>query len=141
MDENTHNKTIQEKQADDKHKLIGILKELPIISGACKRANISRDTYYRWRHEDTTFKQESDDAINQGVEFVSDMSELQLVTLIKEKKMPAIALWLKHNRPRYGGKTTRGHATAMPELTPEDEKLFEELMSPSLGISTNDHVT
>jgi hypothetical protein len=102
METNTsYNQTIQQRQEKIKKSLVDIFKEMPIIEVAVKRANISRDTYYRWRQDDKEFFQQSQDAISQGIEFINDMSESQLITLIKEKKMPAIALWLRHNNPRY----------------------------------------
>lgn len=107
MDEN--NTTIEERQEKDKQTLIEALKELPIIQIACKKSGISRATYYRWRKEDSDFLKHSENALTQGIDFINDMSESQLITLIKEKKMPAIAMWLKHNNPRYasGSKSQR----------------------------------
>jgi hypothetical protein len=140
MDETSYEKTVGKRLEDDKKKFIDTLKELPIIVTACKRVSISRDTYYRWYREDSTFRRESDEAMSQGIEFISDMSETQLVALIKDQKMPAIAMWLKHNRPRYGGKLTRKPVMNTPEMTPEEEKLFKEFLDPSPGTSTtNDH--
>jgi len=98
---NSYNQTIQQRQTKNKQALVAIFKEMPIIEVAVKRASISRDTYYRWRQDDKEFLQQSQDAISQGIEFINDMSESQLITLIREKKMPAIALWLRHNNPRY----------------------------------------
>ena len=98
---NSYNQTIQQRQTKNKQALVAIFKEMPIIEVAVKRASISRDTYYRWRQDDKEFLQQSQDAISQGIEFINDMSESQLITLIREKKMPAIALWLKHNNSRY----------------------------------------
>ena len=100
MTETAYEKTVKKRLEDDKKKLIATLKELPVIMAACKRVNVSRDTYYRGYREDNEFRRDSDDAISQGIEFISDMSETQLISLIREEKMPAIAMWLKHNRPR-----------------------------------------
>jgi hypothetical protein len=131
MTETAYEKTVKKRLEDDKKKLIATLKELPVILAACKRVNVARDTYYRWYREDSEFRRDSDEAISQGIEFISDMSETQLISLIREEKMPAIAMWLKHNRPRYGGKNVRRPITGVPELTPEEEKLFKEFLGPS----------
>lgn len=32
---------------------------------------------------------------------MNDLSESQLIQLIKEKKFPAISMWLKYHSPRY----------------------------------------
>jgi hypothetical protein len=143
MPDNTDNKAVKKRQAEDKQKLIAVLKELPIILPACKRAGTSRDTYYRWRHEDKVFRQESEDALNQGREFVNDMSESQLMTLIKEKKLPACVFWLRNNNPRYGGKAgQRVPVSALPELNPEDEKVFKRTMALLSGsVITEEHGT
>ena len=99
-----YQKTIQERQIKNKRDLITTFKEMPIIEVAVKRVGISRDTYYRWRKEDKEFLEQSQDAIFQGIDFINDMSESQVVTLIKEKKKKEIVLWLKHNSPKYMGK-------------------------------------
>ena len=131
-----NNQTIEERQEKDKHSLIEALKEMPIIQIACKKAGISRATYYRWQQEDKIFKRQSMDAFGQGIEFINDMSESQVVTLIKEKKMPAITLWLKHNNPRYGAKgRTYTPIASAEDLTPDEEKMVLEALRLASGKS------
>ena len=97
---------------------------------ACKRAGIGRATYYRWKTEDGNFARECDAALREGIELINDMSELQVVQLIKERKLPAINLWLKFNNPRYGGKINpRLPALALVDLSPEEEKLFKKALA------------
>jgi len=139
MTDTAYDKSVKERQDKEKQTLIGVLKELPIIQAACKRANISRDTYYRWRREDKVFRRESEDALNQGIEFVSDMSEAQLISLIKDGKMPAITLWLKNNHPRYGSKGRHFTPIASAdELTPEEQKMVLDALKLVSGNSTTD---
>jgi len=127
--------TVKDRQDKEKKAFIAIIKELPIIQAACKRAEIGRDTYYRWRRDDKAFRKESEDALNQGIEFVSDMSESQLITMIKEKKMPAIAMWLKHNHPRYGSKTrTYTPIAPVEDLTETEQKIVLEALAMVSGI-------
>ena len=78
-----NNETILERQIKDKETLLEVLKEMPIIQVACKKAGVSRATYYRWQQEDKEFKRKSRDALDHGIEFINDMSESQLITLIK----------------------------------------------------------
>ena len=92
---------IEKRQSVLKTKFIETLRELPIIQFACNKSSVSRSTYYRWYKKDKKFARESDEAIEQGRHYINDMGESQLIQLIKEKKMPAIAMWLKHNSPRY----------------------------------------
>ena len=132
MDEN--NGTVEERKEKDKQLLLDALKEMPIIQVACKRAGISRATYYRWQQEDRDFKRKSLDALDDGIEFINDMSESQLITLIKEKKMPAIAMWLKNNHKRYGSKGREYIPIASTEdLTPEEEKLVSDALRMASG--------
>ena len=96
--------TIEERTEKDKLALLETLKEMPIIQVACKKAGVSRATYYRWRKEDINFLRQTEASLAQGFEFINDMSESQIIQLIREKKMPAITTWLKHHHPIYGSK-------------------------------------
>lgn len=93
--------TKNEQVKKDKERILEHLRSVPIVEVACKKSGISRATYYRWRNDDAEFLQASEDALADGVEMVNDLTESQLLTLIKEKKMPAITLWLRHNHPRF----------------------------------------
>jgi len=77
------------------------LEKLPIIQVACKKVGVSRNSIYRWRKEDFGFAEKMDESMDKGIDFVNDMSENQLLTLIKEKKFSAIRFWLTHNHLRY----------------------------------------
>ena len=125
--------TVEERTEKDKGALVEILKEMPIIQVACKRAGIGRATYYRWRTEDTRFRRDSNLSLEEGIEFINDMSESQLITLIKEKKMPAISMWLKNNHHRYSGKEKRKpvrerETTSSVSCGKYDEMSTEELL-------------
>lgn len=123
---------------ENKNKILEILKEMPIIEVACKKAGIGRATYYRWRREDKEFRRKSEDAMGQGIEFINDMSESQLITLIREKKMPAITLWLRNNHPRYGSKTKIYTPSSKDELSLEEERIVLDALSLVSGLSTHD---
>ena len=119
---------IEERQAKDKQVLLGILKEMPIIQIACNRSGVSRATYYRWRKEDKDFLEQSENALTQGVEFINDMSEGQLVSLIKEKSWPAIAFWLRKRNPKFLDRIEVITKEEDEELTPEEEKVVREAL-------------
>ena len=121
-----------------KEDVIKALKEMPVIQVVCKRTGVSRATYYRWRTENKDFLRQSNEAANEGREFICDMSESQIIKSIQEGKLPACALWLKHNSPRYGADiTSRTPTSPMVELTPEEEKLLEK----ALGLSLKNKIT
>lgn len=92
-------KTVQQKQL-----LLEQLKKTPIILVACEKTGISRPTYYRWRKESKQFSKVADEAISLGELLVTDLSESQLITLIKEKNFQAIQLWLRQHHPKYAAK-------------------------------------
>jgi len=128
------NPEVAERIGDDKRKLVEALKEMPIIVAACKRAGVSSATYYRWRQDDKRFRRESEDALEQGCLYINDMSESQLIGLIKEKKMPAIALWLRHHHPRYGSKAKPYVPIAeVEDLTDDERQVMLEALALASG--------
>jgi hypothetical protein len=134
------NPSVIERRDENKQGLIDALKEMPVITVAAKRAGVSPATYYRWRQEDKDFMRQSRDAMDRGIEFVNDMSETQLITLIKEKKMPAITLWLKHHHTRYGSKSQPYVPIASAdELSPEEEKLVLDALNLAAGKTHETH--
>ena len=98
------NKTVEKRIIKTKQDLINVLKEMPIIEIAVKRVGVSRDTFYRYKAEDKAFAEQSQKALTQGTEFINDMSESQLVALIKDKNYQSISFWLRHNHPKYANK-------------------------------------
>ncbi|MFA5840670.1 MAG: hypothetical protein WC847_00105 [Candidatus Paceibacterota bacterium] len=93
--------TKKESTQKDKERLLNHLRSIPIIEVACKKANIARATYYRWRKEDLEFLRASEEALQDGIDMVNDLTESQLISLIREKKIPAIIFWLRHNHQRF----------------------------------------
>ncbi len=105
------------------------LRKIPIVQIACERSSIGRSTYYRWRRDDAKFKKATDEAMQDGEEMINDLSESQLITLIKEKNFPAIQLWLRQHHPKYRNKVELTTKTAEEEaLTPEEEKMVREAL-------------
>ena len=80
------------------------LKRIPIVQVACEKTGISRNSVYRWKREDKKFHIAMDEALAEGEALVNDMSESQLLTLIKEKNWSAISFWLRHRNPRFKDK-------------------------------------
>ena len=122
--------SVDERRVEDKQKLCDALKEMPIIQIACKKAGVSRPTYYRWRQEDKAFRRQAAEAMNQGVEFINDMSESQIISFIKDKKLQAMALWLKHNHPKYGAKVKEyTPLSSDDDLTEDEQRIVMEALS------------
>ncbi len=104
------------------------LEKVPIVQVACEKTNLSRNTIYRWRKEDSIFAKKMDESLSIGVALINDMSETQLLMLIKEKNWSAISFWLKHRNDNYKNKveiTTKGDDE---ELTPSQAKIVKEAL-------------
>lgn len=104
------------------------LRSLPIILVAAEKTGLSRQTIYRWKSEDEGFSKEMDKAMKEGEEFVNDMSESQLLTMIKEKNWSAISFWLRHHHTAYRNRVEIATAIPQEELTPEQEEVVREAL-------------
>jgi hypothetical protein len=104
------------------------LTKVPIVQVACEKTGVSRNSVYRWRKDDPSFCKKMDQAIKDGVSLVNDMSESQLLILIKEKNYPAISFWLRHRNDNYKNKleiTTKEESEA---LTPSQAKIVRNAL-------------
>ena len=101
------------------------LKKVPIVEVACEKTGVSRNSVYRWRKEDKEFSEKMDLALQEGEDFVNDMSESQLLTLIKEKSYSAISFWLRHRNPKFKERIEiEGTVKTIQELSPEQKELI-----------------
>ena len=121
------------KENKFKQTIIKELKEMPIIQFACKKAGISRATYYRWRSKSKKFSKEADKALMEGESLITDMGESQLIQMIRDKNFQAIQLWLRHHHPKYGNKVElTGNLNIKEEPLTEKQK---ELVKKSLKMA------
>lgn len=104
------------------------LRKVPIVQVACEKSGLSRNSVYRWRKEDKEFLKQMDSALAEGVAFVNDMSETQLLTLIKEKSFPALSFWLRHRNDNYKNKLEISTADDPEELTPSQAKIVKQAL-------------
>jgi hypothetical protein len=104
------------------------LAKVPIVQVACEKTGLSCNSIYRWRKEDKTFEKKMDEALASGVAFVNDMSESQLLTLIKEKSYSAISFWLRHRNDNYKDKLEVTTKEDSGELTKDQEKIVRNAL-------------
>lgn len=104
------------------------LRKVPIVQVACEKTGLSRNSVYRWRKDDKEFLKKMDIALSEGVALVNDMSESQLLTLIKEKNYPAISFWLRHRNDNYKNKLEITTKEDSEELTPSQAKIVKQAL-------------
>lgn len=105
------------------------LKTIPIIQVACEKTGVSRNSVYRWKKEDKSFSKKMDQAMSEGVAFVNDMSENQLLVLIKEKNWSAISFWLRHRNDNYKEKIEITTKEEDEQLTLAQKKIIKNALS------------
>lgn len=116
------------------------LRKIPIVLVACEKSGLSRNSVYRWRKEDEEFKKAMEIALKEGEELVNDMSESQLLTMIKEKNWSAISFWLRHHHATYRNRLEVSAVAPQEELNPEQEAMVREaLRLASLSADVNNH--
>jgi len=104
------------------------LRKVPIVQVACEKTGLSRNSVYRWKKDDKSFSAKMDKAMSEGVAFVNDMSESQLLTMIKEKNWSAISFWLKHRNDNYRDKIEITTKEDKEELTPSQAKIVKQAL-------------
>ncbi len=115
------------KQEGEKKAILDQLRRVPIIQVACEKAGVSRATFYRLRNEDEKFKIDIEEAIAEGVEFICDVGESQMVSLIKDGHWPAISFLLRTRHPKYATKIQIDAKVKADEpLTKEQEELIKK---------------
>jgi hypothetical protein len=106
------------------------LRKVPVVQVACERADISRNSVYRWRSEDTEFAKAMDEALLNGRTSVNDLAETQLISAIKDRNITAIMGWLKHNHPSYKTRVEiEGAVEVIQELSPEQKELMVKALT------------
>lgn len=104
------------------------LAKVPIVQVACEKTGLSRNSVYRWRKEDSGFAKKMDTALADGVALVNDMSESQLLVMIKEKNWSAISFWLRHRNDNYKNKLEITTKEDDEKLTPSQAKIVRNAL-------------
>ena len=132
MNNDKKQNTIRERQKRDKGLMLEQLRKMPIVQIACEKTGVGRTTYARWRSEDEEFRKAADEAMHEGDEILNDMTETQLMNLIKDQKphFGAIRLRLTRCHPKYADKLQLvGNINIKDErLTPEQEAIVREAL-------------
>lgn len=104
------------------------LQKVPIVQVACEKSGVSRNTIYRWKREDKDFAKQFDEALAEGINYVNDMSESQLLQLIKDKSFSAVRFWLNKRHPAYREKLEVVNRHELAELTDEQKETIKQAL-------------
>ncbi|MBP9697729.1 MAG: hypothetical protein KBD65_00860 [Candidatus Moranbacteria bacterium] len=118
------------KSAKQKLLFLEHLRKIPIVQVACEKAGIARATVYRWRIESETFRKSMEEALIEGEALINDMSESQLISLIRDKSYQAVSFWLRHRHQKFRERVevTANIQTNQGELTAEQEAIVREAL-------------
>lgn len=121
---------IEHRQNTIRQALIAQLERTPIIELACDKVGVSRTTFYRWIHSSKEFTKAVEKSMTTGREFINDLAESQVISLIKQGEIKAIRLWLAHNSNRYANKLElTGTVSTNTELSTEQKKAIREALT------------
>ena len=117
------------------------LAKVPIVHVAAEKSGLSRQSIYRWRKEDQSFADKMDEAISEGETLVNDMSEAQLLNLIKDKNFQALRFWLSHRNPKFKQRIEIDSTVkTIQELSPEQkEQIRVSLELANINLNNNYH--
>lgn len=83
----------------NKQKLLkAMISTFGMVTQACEKVNLSRDTFYRYYNEDPEFKKQIDDINEQALDFV----ETALLRKINEGSEKSIHFYLKYKAKKRG---------------------------------------
>ena len=118
------------KKNRQKSEFLEQLKKVPIVLVAAEKAGLSRNTIYRWKKESEVFSKAMEEALKEGEELVNDMSESQLLSMIKDKEWSAVSFWLRHRNPKFKEKIEiEARVVNNYQLTDEQKVLVAESLS------------
>lgn len=114
------------------------LRKIPIVQVACEKSGLSRNTIYRWRKEDVEFTKIMDETIQEGIAYINDMAESQMIELMTKKEWSAISFWLKHRHASYKNKVEVTTKEDTGELTAEQSEIINRALELSGLVTTNE---
>jgi hypothetical protein len=84
----------QDRTSRMQRKVLEHIAESGNISYSCKRAGVSRETYYAWKQSDEVFAKDAALAVEYGKSFVNDLAHTQLILNIQKGNMQAVRFQL-----------------------------------------------
>lgn len=131
------------KAKQERKIILAELEKNAIVSHACKKAGVSRSTYYRWIEKNEEFRKVAKKAINNGVLAINDLGQSQLILMMKDGIFSAIKYWLSHRDPAFSEKlqfieyrdrlSVDSKKDDKDKLTPEERDLIKKAIELDYG--------
>jgi hypothetical protein len=83
-----------------KPQIIESLRQHRMVEFALQKLGVPRQTYYRWRKEDSEFTEQCDEARQIGTDRLNDVAETGLASRLKDS-LANQKYWLEHHHPDY----------------------------------------
>ncbi|MFH1235966.1 MAG: phBC6A51 family helix-turn-helix protein [Parcubacteria group bacterium] len=125
------------KKDRTKDLLLEQLRRIPIVQVAAEKVGVSRATVYRWKTEDEKFQKALEEALAEGEALINDLSESQLLSLIKDKNWPAISFWLRHRNPKFKDRVEVEATVRDLSLSPAQQEIVRKALELS-NLTTGD---
>ena len=90
--------TVPKFRGNKKKLLDALEKSMGIVTTACKKSELSRQTYYRYMEEDAEFKKQAESVQDIALDFV----ESKLFENIQDKKEASIIFYMKTKGKKRG---------------------------------------
>lgn len=107
------------------------LSKTPVISVACKKVGVSRQSFYRWTQSDEEFLADMMYAMRSGIRYFNDIAESQLLVMIQEKNFSAVRYWLDRRHPMYITNHSKEKQQAFENRAPRN--VIIEIVDPVTG--------
>ncbi|MBU3668857.1 MAG: hypothetical protein FGM57_02735 [Candidatus Taylorbacteria bacterium] len=112
------------KKNRTRREFLEALRKNPIVTAAAERANISRQTVYRWQKEDPDFARDMQEAMDEGDGLMNDMAESQHYKKIREGHYGSIKYHLQSRHPKF--KVRKTERLSRKEKAEQEEKRKNE---------------
>jgi len=77
------------------------LEKTPLVQVACKKAGISRNTFYNWMKENKVFRKQVNESMSLGNGTVNDFAVSNILTGIQNKDFASTRYWLDRRHPDF----------------------------------------
>lgn len=133
---------------NDKKRFLEALRTSHMVLPTCRKTQISKSKYYRWRQQDSKFAKAADAAIQEAIDIVNDVADSTIVNGVRDQDRDYTKFWLSHRHPAYAERlmeagmalTKNDESESILEIFAHLKPKTRELLGPRLKKSNrNNH--